>query len=154
MQAVANGQVGGFLQADAERGVDAQAAFVYGFSAIGGFEILANVFEEIGRQIVARVLQVQAKGGFFGGFFFGGSDFSLIHNLVDHQIAACQGAGRIGEWRIDGSANHASKERSLLEIQVGDAFAEIKLRGGGKAVVAVGQVNLVGVHGEDLRLGV
>ena len=154
MQAVTNGLIGGLLHLDVERGVDAQAAFVDSFGAVGGFEIFADVFEEIRRQVVARILHVEAERRFLGGFFLGGRDFPLFHHLMDHQIAAGQGARGIHERRIDGTADHAGEQRGLLEIQVGDVFAEIKLRGGGKTVVAVGQVDLVGVHGEDLRLGV
>src|SRR5438445_9975046 len=33
-------------------------------------------------------------------------------------------------------------------------LAEIEFRGGGEAIVAVSKIDLIGVHGEDLRLGV
>ena len=128
VQSVANGLIGGLLHLDVQRGVDAQAAFVDGFGAVGGFEILANVLEEIRRQIVARILDVQAQGSFLGGGFLDGRDFSLFHHLMENQIAAGERARRIDERRIDGAANHSGEQRGFLQIQVGDRFAEIKLR--------------------------
>ncbi len=47
VQAVANGLIGGALHLDIQRGVDAQAALVNGFGAVGGFEIFADILEEI-----------------------------------------------------------------------------------------------------------
>ena len=71
VQAVANGLIGGALHLDVKSGVDTQAAFVDGFCAVGGFEILANFFEEIRREVIAGILNMQAEGRFLGGGFFG-----------------------------------------------------------------------------------
>ena len=88
VQAIANGLIGGFLHLDIQRGVNAQAAFVNRFGAVGGFEILANVFEEVRREIVARVLDMQAERSFLGGGFIGGGDFAFFFHAVKNQIAA------------------------------------------------------------------
>ena len=61
VQAVADGLVGGALHCDVQRGVNAQAALVNGFGAVGGLEIFANFLDEIGREVVARQLDVQAE---------------------------------------------------------------------------------------------
>ena len=154
VQAIANGLIGGFLHLDIQRGVDAQAAFVNGFGAVGRFEILANVFKEVGREIVARVLEMKAERSLAGGFFFSRSDLPFFAHLVNDKIAAREGTSRIGKRRVNGPAHHAGEERCFLQLQIGDRLTKIKLRGGGEAVVTMSQINLVGVHGEDLRLGV
>ena len=61
VQAVADGLICGALHRDVQRGVDAQAAFVNGFGAVGAFEIFANFLDEIGREIVARHFDVQTE---------------------------------------------------------------------------------------------
>ena len=54
VQAVANGLVRGLLHGHVQRGVDAQPLLVDGGRAVGVLEILADLFDEIGRQIVAQ----------------------------------------------------------------------------------------------------
>ncbi len=88
VQAIANGLVGGFLHLDIQRGVNAKAAFVNGFGAVGRFEILANVFKEVGCEIVARVLEMKAERSLAGGFFFSRSDLPFFAHLVNDEIAA------------------------------------------------------------------
>src|SRR4029077_5857723 len=39
-------------------------------------------------------------------------------------------------------------------IDVRDGLAKVELRGSGESIVAMGEVHLIRVHGEDLRLGV
>jgi len=97
---------------------------------------------------------VQAERGLASGGFLRGGDFAFRQHLVKDQVAPGERALRIIERRIDRPANHTGEESRLLQLQVADRLAKIKLRGGGKPVVAVRQVDLVGVHGEDLRLGV
>ena len=58
VQTIAERLVGDALHLDVQRGVHAQSAFVHGFGAVGGFKILANFFEEVRREIVARILNV------------------------------------------------------------------------------------------------
>ena len=62
VQAVADGLVGGALHGDVERRVHAQPAFVHRFGAIGAFQILADFFDEIRRQGIARRLARAAPG--------------------------------------------------------------------------------------------
>src|SRR5437879_8414973 len=63
VQAIAQRLVGDALQVNVQRRVDAQAALVDGFGAVGGFEILANFLEEVWRQVVAWILDVQTERG-------------------------------------------------------------------------------------------
>src|ERR1700674_4763358 len=154
VQAVAERLVGDALRADVQRGVDAQAAFMNGFGAIGGFEILADVFEEIGSEVVARILNVQTERRFPGGGFFSGRDLPFFFHAMEHQIAAGERSLRIGEWREFRAVDHACKERGFLKFQVGDRLAEIKLRSRCESIIAMREVHLVGIHGEDLRFGV
>ena len=52
------------------------------------------------------------------------------------------------------SVDHPGQQRGFLQFQIGDRLAKIKLRRGGKTIVAVRQVHLVGIHRKNLRLGV
>ena len=67
VQAVAHGLVGGLLHSNIQRGVNAQPLLVDGGGAVGVFEILANLFDEIGSEIVAQRDDVQAERQLFGG---------------------------------------------------------------------------------------
>ena len=100
MQAVAHGLIGGALHGDVQRGVHAQAALVHRFGAVGDSKILANLFDEVRRQIVARILHVQAERRFPGGFFLGGRDLAFFLHAVQHQVAPRERARRIGQRRI------------------------------------------------------
>ena len=86
--------------------------------------------------------------------FFRRRDFSFFVHAVEDEVAAGEGERGIIERRKFWAVDHAGEERGFLEFQVGDGLAEIKLRGGGESIVAVGEINLIGIHGEDLRLGV
>ncbi len=81
-------------------------------------------------------------------------DFSFFVHAMKHEVAARERERRIIERRKSRAVDHAGEQRGFLEFQVADGLAEIKLRGGFESVVAVGEINLVGVHREDLRLGV
>jgi len=52
------------LHADVQRGVDAQPTLVHRLRAVRGFQILADILEEVRRQVVARILNVQAERRF------------------------------------------------------------------------------------------
>ncbi len=86
--------------------------------------------------------------------FFGGGDFAFFGHAVQDQIAAGQREGGIIERRKFRAVDHAGEQCGFLKLEIGDGLAKIKLRGGGKAVIAVGEINLIRIHGENLRLGV
>jgi hypothetical protein len=52
------------------------------------------------------------------------------------------------------AVDHAGQQGGLLELQIGDRLAKIKLGCRGEAIVTVRKVNLVRIHGENLWLGV
>ncbi len=97
VQAVAQGLVGDALQADVQRGVDAQPALVNGFGAVGGLEIFANVFEKVRREVVARILNVQTERRFPGRSLFRRRDLPFVLHAMEHQIAAVKRELRIRE---------------------------------------------------------
>ena len=70
------------------------------------------------------------------------------------RLRRAKARGWIRQRRIDRAIHHSGEQRGFLQLQIGDRLAKIKLRRGGKSVIAVRQVHLIGVHGENLRLGV
>ena len=56
--------------------------------------------------------------------------------------------------RITRAANQSGEQRGFRERQLADGLAEIIFGGGLEAVIAVREINLIAVHGEDLLLGV
>ncbi len=94
------------------------------------------------------------SGAFLAAASSSGSDLPFFFHAVEHQVAAVERCFRIRERRKFRAVHHPGEERGFRKLQVRDRFPEIKLRGRGETVVAVSEVHLVGVHGEDLRLGV
>src|SRR6266704_3429850 len=97
VQTIAQRLVREALHVDVQRGVDAQSALVDGFRAVRGFKILANVLEEIWREVVMRILNVQTERRIPGGGFFRRRDLPLVFHAMDHQIAAAKSGFRIRE---------------------------------------------------------
>ncbi len=54
VQTVSHCGIGGALHGHVEGRIDPQAALVHRFGSIGRFQILANLFHEIGRQFIPR----------------------------------------------------------------------------------------------------
>ncbi len=129
-------------------------AFVNGLGAVSGFQIFASVFKKVRGQVVARVLNAQREGCFPCRRFFRGIDLALFLHAMKNQIAACQGARRIRQRRIFRAIDHSGQQRGFLQLQVRYRFAKVEFGGGRKTVIAVRQIHLIRVHGEDLRLGV
>ena len=73
---------------------------------------------------------------------------------MQHEVAPRQRALWIEQRRIFRTVDHPGEQGRFAECQIRDRLAEIKLRGRGKSVIAVRQVDLVRVHGENLRLAV
>ena len=151
VQTIAQSLVRDALNVDIQRGVNTQAALVDSRRSIRRFEILANLFEEIRCKVVARILNVQPERGFSGVAFLRRRDLTFFLHAMDHQIAAAESGFRIRERRKFRAVDHSGQQRRFLKFQVCDGLAKIKLRGGGKTVIPMRQVNLVGIHREDLR---
>ncbi len=154
MQAVANGLVGGFLHGDIQRGVDAQTLLVNGCGAVSVLEILADVFDEVGSEIVATGGNVKTEGFLGGGRGLRRGDFVVARHERKHKIAPGEGAIRMVYGSIDGAANNRGERGGFRERQLADRPAEIIFGGGFEAVVAGAEINLIAVHGENLVFGV
>ena len=154
VQAVADGLVGGALHGDVERRVHAQAALVHGFGAVGAFQIFADFLDEIRRQRVARRLHVQPQRLRDGLPRLRFRDFAVARHEVQHEVAPRQRALRVQDRRIARAADQARQQRGFGQRQLAHRFAEIIFRGGFKSVIAVGEINLVAVHRENLLLGI
>ena len=154
VQAVADGLIGGALHVDVERGVDAQAALVHRFRAVGGFQILANLLDEIRGQVLRGDCRCRPSGVFLAASSSAGVIFPSSAMRSSTRLRRARARARMQDRRIARPANHSGEQRGFLQRQLADGFAEIKLRGGFKAVIAVGQINLIAVHRENLLLGV
>ncbi len=97
MQTIAERLVGDALHVDVQCGVHPQPAFVHGFRAVGGFQILANLLEKVWREVVARILNVQTQRRFSRSGFIRRRDLAFFFHAVDHQISAVECEFGIGE---------------------------------------------------------
>ena len=154
VQALANRSIRGALHGCVQHGIDAQAALVHRLGSVSALQVLANLLEEVRRQVIARVLQVQGKRLLHGLLRFAHADAPVVVHALDHQVAPRQRALVVEHRRIDRPADQGGKQRRLGQLELARRLAEIELRCGLEAVVAVRQVDLVAVHGEDLLLGV
>ena len=81
-------------------------------------------------------------------------DFSDARHAVQHHVAPRERAWRVQDRRIARSADQARQQRGLGQRQLAHGLSEIIFRGGFESVIAVGEINLVAVHRENLLLGV
>ncbi len=84
-------------------------------------------------------------------------DGAGFHHRVQHQVAPLDGALRMAEGiEAVGPLNDAGQQRALGQIELAHILAEVGLRGLAESVdgkaAALAQVDLVGVHLEDLLL--
>ena len=75
---------------------------------------------------------------------------SVARHQLQHQIAPGERALRMQDRRITRAANHSREQRRFRQRQLAHRLAEIIFRGRFKSVVAVGQINLIAVHRENL----
>ena len=54
MEPLTDRGVGRALHGDIKGRIDPQAALVHGLGSIGGFKVFANLFHEVGRELVPR----------------------------------------------------------------------------------------------------
>ncbi len=81
-------------------------------------------------------------------------DLAIPLHQIEHQVAPLQSAVWIHDRRIGWTTNERGKQRGFGQSQLGHGPAKIKLRGGLKSVIAMRQIDLIGIHGEDLLLGI
>ncbi len=154
VQAVAQRLVGNALQVDIQRGVNTQAPLVNRFGSVRRFEGLSNLLEKIRREVVARILDVQTERRLPGRSFFYRRDFPFFLHAMQREIAARERGLGIQERRKFRTIDHAGEQRCFRKLQIRDRLAEIKLRGSREPVIPMCKINLIRVHGENLRLGV
>ena len=155
---VFNGGGGDPLQVGIEGGVDAEA-FEVGV-ALADFlqELFVDEVDEVG-----CFAGVDAGGGeverlLFGAFGLVAGDGAGFDHGIEHEIAAFDGAVGVAEGsEVVGPLDHAGEHGAFGEIELLNVFAEVGLGGFAEAVdgeaAALAEVDLVGVHLEDLLLG-
>ena len=117
-----------------------------------------NQVDEVGRLagVDAGVDEMQRLGlGALGLILGDGAGFD---HGVEHQVAALDGALGMAEGiEVVGPLDDAGEQRALGQIELAHIFAEVGLRRLAEAVdgeaAALAEVDLVGVHLEDLLLG-
>ena len=85
-------------------------------------------------------------------------DGAGLDHRIEHQVAPLDGAVGMAEGiEVIGPLNHARQQRAFGQIELAHILAEVGLRRLAEAVdgkaAALAQVDLVGVHLEDLLLG-
>src|SRR4029077_5912074 len=73
---------------------------------------------------------------------------------IEHQIAPIESAVWIHDRGIGRSPNEGGKQCGFGQSQLAYGSAEIKFRGRLKSIIAVCQIDLIGIHGENLLLGI
>ena len=90
VQTVAERLVGNALHVYVQGSVDAQPALVDRFGAVRGFKVLTNLFEEVRRKVVARILNVQTERRLLGSSVFRRCDLPFFFHATEHEIAAVE----------------------------------------------------------------
>ena len=148
---------GGALQFGVERGVDAEALVGEVLVADAFDELVVDEIDEVGSFAGVDVGWSEAEGFGFGAAGFAGGDGAGFDHGVEDDVAAFHGAlgmavGIEASGRLDG----AGEECALGEVELLKVFAEEGLSGLAEAVdgvaAALAEVDLVGVHLEDLLL--
>ncbi|MCY1516836.1 hypothetical protein D9M68_514930 [compost metagenome] len=151
--ALAQGLVGRGLVGRDQRGVDLEAARV-GAVAVLGVHQLAHGFRHVlGVQAVRVGGVAQVQLFLLGlGRLLGGDEAGLVH-AVDHVELARPRAARVGHRVVGaGRLRQAGQHGGLGDGHLLQRLAEVGLGGGGEAVGAVAQVDLVQVDLQDLVL--
>ena len=81
-------------------------------------------------------------------------DLPFFFHAMQHEIAARECGLGIRKRRKFWTIDHAGEQCCLRKLQIRDRLAEIKLRGGREPIIPMCKINLIRVHGENLRLGV
>ena len=154
VQAIAHGLVRGALHRDVQRSVDAQAALIDSFGAVGAFKILADLLNEIRSEIVARNFEIQPHRLRDRALRRGIRNFSERGHALEHKIAAIERLLRMQYRRISGSANQSRQRRGFGQRQLPHRLAEIIFGSRLEPVIAMRQINLIAVHRQNLFFGV
>ncbi len=148
---------GGALEFWIERGVDAEALMREALVADALDELIVDEIDEVGGFAGVDVGWGEAEGLGLGAAGLGGGDGTGLDHGVEDDVAALHCAlGVLIGGEVVGALDHASEEGGLGEIELAEIFAEVGLGGLAEAVdgeaAALAEVDLVGVHLEDLLL--
>ena len=155
VQTIAHRLIRRALHRDIQRRVNAQPALMHRFGSVGRFQILANFFEKIRRQIVARILHMQTERRLLRRFLFGARrSFPSSSIRYSTRLRRAKCARRIRQRRKFRPIHHAGEQRRFLQLQIANRLAEIKFRRCRESIIAVRQINLVRIHRKNLRLRV
>ena len=149
---------GGALQVGVERGVDAQALVGEVLVADALDELVVDEVDEVGGFAGVDVGRSETEGLGLGAGGFAGSDGAGFDHGVEHEVAALHGAlGMAVGVQAVGAVDDAGEEGALGGVELREVLAEEGLGGFAEAVdgeaAALAEVDLVGVHLEDLLLG-
>ena len=152
--AAAQGVVGRLLVVGLDAGVDLQAAHVGLFAVLLEHHAAHHLGHVLGVHAVAAAAGADVQLLRLGLRRLLGGDEAVLDHAVDDVQLALLGAGEVGD-RVGGGRElgNARQHRRLGDGHVLQRLAEIGLGGGGKAVGAVAQEDLVHVDLQDLVLG-
>src|SRR5258706_690382 len=144
----------GPLHIHIQRRVDAQSALMNLVAAILRFQVASDFFHIVRSQRIRIFLQVEQDRFVLRIRGLCGGDLAVLKHGVEHEVTPPEGAFRMGYRGIILRGLGKSREqRSFFQFELPGRLAEIGFRGGLLAVGTVAQEYLVGVEGEDLRLG-
>ena len=153
-ESIGEGFVGGLLQIEIERGVDAKSGFVHLLGAESLFKFAAHFFLEPGRYRHLRLTDVKPKWRTASLISLLMRDHAVRLHLAEDKIAAAQSLLRINQRRVGGwSFGQTGKQSGLGEIDVLGVLAKVKLRCRFKTIHTAAEVDLVAVERKYLLLG-
>ena len=149
---------GGALELGVERGVDAEDVVAELLVADALDDLIVDEVDEVGGFAGVDVGRSEADGLGFGALGFGGGDGAGLDHGVEDEVAALDGAvGMAVGVEVAGALDDAGEQwRTRRVSSWREVLAEEGLRGFAEAVdgegAALAEVDLVGVHLEDLLL--
>ena len=121
-------------------------------------DLIVDEVDEVGRFAGVDVGSGEAEGLGLGAGGFGCGDGAGLDHGVEDDVAALHGALWVAVGvEAAGALDHAGEQGAVGEVELLEVLAEEGLGGFAEAVdvvaAAVAEVDLVGVHLEDLLLG-
>ncbi len=134
--------------------VDPEAPLVDALAPVLLLEILADRLQEVGGDRRRLATDVEAEGELLGGGRLLGGDVLLLRHAVQDVVAALEGVvGVFHRGEAGGVLGKAGQEGGFGQGQGLDRPPEQELALRLHPVVAVAEVDLIAVEGEDLLLG-
>src|SRR5271170_5917369 len=142
------------LQVEVERGIDLQSTLMHIFTAIFLFQRPPYLLRKVRRQRIPCWLQCQSDGKRARRVRLYLCDLSVLRHGAEYQVPALESIRGVQDRRIKNAAlGQRSQHRGFFQREVAELLVEIILRACGESIYTVAQIDLVGIHGEDLWLG-